>query len=119
MNNQFDADAYNKYPLLADHVVSHDTKDGVHILEFDIPVCMKDSGTAWVYTEGNTSLFMGTDVVTVSFPTSQNEDRVHARYFEGCRNLTSITLPSNIVEIGARAFDNCESLTSFIVPSSV
>lgn len=119
LSKQFDEGGYNTYPLLADHVVSHTTEDGVHILEFDIPVCMQDSGTRWVLSERNVSLFRFTDVVTASFPTSQTQDRVHEYYFEECKNLTSVILPSNISEIGAHAFDGCESLTSFIVPSSV
>ena len=39
--------------------------------------------------------------------------------FEGCRALTSINLPNNIVRIEDNAFRYCESLTSIVIPYGV
>jgi len=42
-----------------------------------------------------------------------------ASCFEGCRGLTSITIPSSVTSLGASCFFYCTSLTSITIPSSV
>lgn len=39
--------------------------------------------------------------------------------FESCRNLTSVTLPNSVTEIGFVMFGDCENLTSVTIPNSV
>ena len=39
--------------------------------------------------------------------------------FEGCRSLTSVTIPDSVTSIGARAFEDCTGLTSITIPDSV
>ena len=39
--------------------------------------------------------------------------------FEGCTNLTSITLPESVTEIGPGAFKGCTNLASIIIPDKV
>ncbi len=39
--------------------------------------------------------------------------------FSDCSNLTSITLPNGIRNIGERAFYNCSNLIQFVIPESV
>ena len=39
--------------------------------------------------------------------------------FEGCTNLTSITLPESVTEIGDGAFKGCTNLASIIIPDKV
>ena len=39
--------------------------------------------------------------------------------FYGCRSLTTITIPQNIISIGSSAFYNCSSLISITIPNSV
>lgn len=39
--------------------------------------------------------------------------------FAGCKNLTSVTIPNSVTQIGDRAFQECSSLTSITIPNSV
>ena len=39
--------------------------------------------------------------------------------FYGCKNLSSVSLPSTLTEIGMSAFSNCTSLTTITIPTSV
>lgn len=39
--------------------------------------------------------------------------------FSNCTNLTSITIPNNIMSIGFEAFRKCSSLTNIVIPDSV
>jgi len=41
------------------------------------------------------------------------------RAFDGCSELTSITIPNSVTSIGKDAFQNCTSLTSINIPNSV
>ena len=39
--------------------------------------------------------------------------------FDGCSNLTSVTIGNSVTSIGHRAFEGCIGLTSVTIPSSV
>jgi len=39
--------------------------------------------------------------------------------FDGCKDLTSITIPDSVTEIGNEAFRGCTGLTSITIPNSV
>jgi len=39
--------------------------------------------------------------------------------FEGCKGLTSITIPNSVTSIGYGAFSSCSGLTSITIPNSV
>ena len=39
--------------------------------------------------------------------------------FDGCKSLTSVTIPYGVTHIGERAFQDCKSLTSVTIPNSV
>jgi len=48
-----------------------------------------------------------------------NITRIEANAFQGCSNLTNITLPSSIQGIGRSAFEDCTSLTSINLTDSI
>ena len=57
-----------------------------------------------------------------TIPTSLDGVRITAignEAFSWCKELTSITIPSNIVSIGNHAFSGCQKLTSIKIPDSV
>ncbi len=39
--------------------------------------------------------------------------------FDGCKNLTNVTLPSSLTLLGSGSFQNCKSLTSITIPAGV
>ena len=41
------------------------------------------------------------------------------RAFQGCKGLTSITIPNSVTSIGNCAFQGCKGLTSITIPNSV
>ena len=41
------------------------------------------------------------------------------RAFEGCKDLTSVTIGASVTEIGERAFAGCSSLAAVTIPDSV
>ena len=48
-----------------------------------------------------------------------NVTSLGASCFEGCKKLTSITIPSTVTSLGNSCFKGCWSLTSITIPSSV
>ena len=52
-------------------------------------------------------------------PTDGSVTSIGTGAFNGCSNLTSITIPVGVKSIGDCAFYNCRSLTSITIPDSV
>ena len=48
-----------------------------------------------------------------------SNDKLGNYAFEGCSELTSLTIPSSVTSIGWGAFEGCSGLTSLTIPSSV
>ena len=62
------------------------------------------------------------EVKTVEIPSFYNGLPVTSigdKVFQGCSNLVSVTLPSNLKKIGEHAFEDCSRLTSVTIPNSV
>jgi hypothetical protein len=57
------------------------------------------------------------NVTSVTIPNSVTDIGYSA--FEGCTGLTSIAIPNSVTNIGPAAFSGCTSLTSITIPNSV
>ena len=85
---------------------------------------------AWESTDGNLSILDLSDAKIVEGGSayvyeykSGNKytpnDKLGDYAIEGCRGLTSLTLPSSVTSIGGSAFSGCSGLTSLTIPSGV
>ena len=95
-----------------------------------------DSITWQLYANGLLQVTGSGDVALSSCPFGQraadiktavieNTDNKHCitaignRMFDGCTNMTAITLPDTVTNIGAFAFRGCESLTEIALPEDL
>ena len=51
--------------------------------------------------------------------TDYNVTGISALAFDGCHELTSVTIGNGVTSIGLRAFENCSLITSIIIPAGV
>ena len=65
---------------------------------------------------GNSALISGTDITSITLPSSLTEIGPNA--FLGT-DITSLSIPSNVTSIRASAFVGCVNLTSIIIPNGV
>ena len=63
------------------------------------------------------AFYMCSDLTSVTIP--NNVVGIGKRAFYDCTNLTSITIPNSVVTISEEAFCECERLSMLIIPSSV
>lgn len=62
---------------------------------------------------------------TVKNPDNHNDSRdytvafIASEAFKGEYDITSVTIPNSIIEIGLRAFQGCDGLTTITIPNSV
>ena len=61
--------------------------------------------------------FMRSEVTSVTIPDSVIE--MGSNVFYSCIELTNVNIPNGVKEIGTMAFDDCKSLTSITIPDSV
>ena len=85
-------------------------------------------GITYSYTGNSASVMSATNVSTVVIPdevtiegTTYIVTSIGGNAFEGCRSLTSITIPENsqLMSIGRCAFSGCSSLTAITIPENV
>ena len=64
-------------------------------------------------------LFKSSPVYAVEFEESSVCESIGAYAFQGCTNLTSVTIGNRVTSLGNCAFSGCTSLTSVIIPNNV
>ena len=77
-----------------------------------------DDGTYAVYCPDANRL----DLKSIVIPSTYNGktvSQIAAYAFNGCKNLTSVSIPSTIKSIGFDAFRSCSSLRSIYLPNSI
>ena len=75
------------------------------------------SGTTYSVVGIEDSAFGGSDVTSVTIPNSVTN--IGEGAFSGCSSLTSVTIPNSVTSIPDCCFKDCSSLTSITIPESV
>ena len=84
----------------------------------NIPSSIKVNDVDYAVTSIVDRTFQGcSDLTSITIPNSVTSIEAYA--FEACKGLTSVTIPNSVTSIGAVAFYNCSSLTSVTIPNSV
>ena len=80
------------------------------------------SGEAEIYGDWRKSAIPATTTGAVSVPSTLGGypvRRIENWAFYYCKNITSVTIPNSVIELGAHAFSECSALTGVTIPSSV
>ena len=87
------------------------TKDNIeYAVRFNKATITKGTGTGNVVIPSSIS-----DEDGIAYPVTS----IGYKAFEGCSNLTSVTIPNSVTSIGDEAFGKCSGLTSIAIPNSV
>ena len=93
-------------------------RDNKYSGSITIPHSVTHNGISYSVTEIGKEAFDGCKGLTsITLPNSVTEIGIFAFY--GCKGLTSITIPNSVTSIGEYAFDGCYDLTSITIPNSV
>ena len=89
-----------------------------HIVTANIPFSVTYNANTYIVTSIGKNAFDGcSDLTYVTIPNSVTSIGDDA--FKGCSSLTSVTIPNSVTSIGNGAFSNCHGLTSVVIGSSV
>ena len=93
--------------------------DGEYFGYIIIPEKVKGKdGVEYIVASLSASCFEGCRYLTsITIPSSVTS--LSESCFKGCSRLTSITIPSSVTSLGERCFQGCSGLTSITIPSSV
>ena len=94
-------------------------REGKYSGDIIIPEKVKSNdGVEYIVTSLGASCFEGcSDLTSITIPSSVTS--LSERCFSGCSGLTSITIPSSVTSLGDYCFWNCSGLISITIPSSV
>ena len=93
--------------------------DGQYSGDIVVPEKVKSSdGAEYSVTSLGAECFNGcSDLTSVTLPSSVTS--LGESCFSGCDGLTSVTIPSSVTSLGKYCFYGCSGLTSITIPSSV
>ena len=111
-------DATNKTVKVTYRGSSYSSYDDEYTGSVVIPESVTYNGTTYSVTSIGDWAFEGCKGLTsITIPNSVTSIRSSAFY--NCTGLTSITIPNSVTSIGSGAFDYCTGLTSITIPNSV
>ena len=88
------------------------------LTEANIPSVVEFEGNQYPVIKINDKVFSGnTNLTSVTLPEGLVE--IGAIAFYGCQNLASVTLPESLTTLGSNAFESCKSLKTIKIPSRV
>ena len=88
------------------------------LTEANIPSAVEFEGNRCQVIKINDKVFSGnTNLTTVSLP--ENLVEIGAFAFNECKNLASVALPESLTTLGDRAFYGCKSLKTIKIPSGI
>ena len=88
------------------------------LTEANIPSAVEFEGNRCQVIKINDKVFSGnTNLTTVSLP--ENLVEIGAFAFNECKNLASVALPESLTTLGDRAFYTCKSLKTIKIPSGI
>ena len=88
------------------------------LTEANIPSVVEFEGNQYPVIKINDKVFSGnTNLTTVSLP--ENLVEIGAFAFNECKNLASVALPESLTTLGDRAFYACKSLKTIKIPSGI
>lgn len=88
------------------------------LTEANIPSAVEFEGNQYPVIKINEKVFYGnTNLTAVTLPDGLVEIGNYA--FSGCKNLESVTLPESLTTLGDYAFSSCKSLRAVKIPSGV
>lgn len=85
--------------------------------EVVIPESVTDNGTTYPVTGIGFYAFAGSDLSSVTIPSTVTE--IGYGSFSGCAKLTGVDIPNTVTTLGGNAFSNCSLLESVAIGSGV
>ncbi len=84
-----------------------------------VVVTCKESGRDSTYTLYSATRFFGSVPTTLRTFAVTNSEKIHGNAFQNMAQITTITLPYNIKQIGEQAFMGCSALTTIVLPEGL
>ncbi len=104
------------YSIIGDNTVSVRKYLG-NGLDVSIPSVVTFNGNEYKVTDIGEAVFQNKDLTEITIP--ETVKNIGKEAFYGCSGLTEVILPDSLITIGDNAFDGCSSLRIINIPNSV